>query len=241
MPLLVEEFCWDDPTLHLYGKTWSFWSLGDWRITFNNRLIFGSDDGDNSEVCKLIAHSKIVQIQSQCKIFPVDPAFYFENGYTLEIFSDASYDTWTFKTPNDEICDFNADGIKVDIVENSLMFSELISAGSLCVDKMSVEDSQLILQGNDWKFSVYCSWRIVDENSSIYGRSEPKCDGKLPDLTNSQIQSILVQSERLPIDPVILFSNRYRLELFTASAQLNWEFLLPSGKTIKGGSHLGLQ
>ena len=234
LPLRVEEASWNDPTLHFYGTDWSFWSLAAWRITLNNKLIFGSDDGENPEIANLIKSSLIERVESQSPNFPVDPSFYFADGHVLETFSDASYDTWTFRLPNNVVYDFSSDDGATLRTDKIGSFVEITDFLPLMIDKIVDEGSVLKLQGKDWQFSVNSAWRVIhqNENSDFFGRGEPHGKKDLSVLKNSSIQSVQIQTERFPIDPVFFFSNNYRLEVFSASSHDSWKLQLPQGKVI---------
>ena len=112
LPLVVEEVECDGPTLHFSGDNWSFSAISAWRIVQNNKFIFGSDDEENLKVSELIKNSIITHVEPQSSNFPVDPAFCFADGHRLEIFSDACFDTWTFRIPDEPLYDFTVNNKK---------------------------------------------------------------------------------------------------------------------------------
>lgn len=232
LPLVTNDGSWDDPSLYFYGEKWSFAAIAAWRITLRNEFIFGSDDGENPNVSMLIKKSSIIRIEPQSSDFPIDPAFCFANGYRLEIFSDAGFDTWTFRVPNDLIYDFNAKDVKIIKTKSIGALDKIEYSLPLFVNDISYKEGKLILRGKDWKLIVSSSWRFVDGNTVIFGGSEKCVQEVFPQIKTNHLESIQLQSNQFPVDPVFFFSNRYRLEIFSAKCQEAWRFELPNGTVI---------
>lgn len=233
LPIKIDEASWNAPTLHFHGIDWSFWTLSAWRISLKNRFVCGSDDENNPDIERILTGSSIESISAQSANFPVDPVFYFSDGHVLEIFSDASYDTWTFHLPGDVVYDFISEGGAMLKTKKLGVFEEIASFLPLTIDDLIIEDDRLILLGNNWKFSVQATWRI-HSLADLNGKHEPNGPQGLPDLKNCSVQSIQIQSDLLQVDPVLFLSNNFRLEVFSASCNQSWFLELPNGEKISG-------
>lgn len=235
LPLKIKKASWNDPILHFYGKEWSFYTLAAWRLYFNDTFKYGSFDGKNPEIARILRHTSISKISVQCPNFPVDPLFYFADGHVLEIFSDASYDTWTIHLPNNVVYDFVYEGGEMLKTKKIEKLGELTDFLPLIIDSVLVEDERFTLLGKNWKFSTRSAWRIHSK-SNFVGMCE--LDGliRFPDLKNCSIDSIQIQSYQYPVDPVLFLSNGYTLEVFSASHKQPWLLELPNGKSISSFS-----
>ena len=236
LPLVVQEVGCDGAAIYFRGENWSFSAITSWRMIFENKVIFGSDDedNDNEAISKIIKTSMIINIEAQSSDFAVDPVFCFDGGYRLEIFSDASYDTWTLQIPFEPLYDFNSIDANMEI-KKSRLFLEIRKLLPLTVAEIVHQPGCLTLSAADWSLTVPSSWRLVKDDNEIFGQTEQGGRDIIRIMKDIEIIEIQPQSSHCPIDPILFFSNGYRLELFTASTHTAWEFQLPSGQMIVGG------
>lgn len=234
LPLVIENVQCDGPALHFYGGEWSFSAISAWRISLNNRLLVGSDESHDEQVLKILDGAVISQVVPQASNFAVDPVFYFDDGHKLEIFSDSSFDTWTFRIPDEPLYDFTLASAQLVESKKGGYFPEIQRLLPLKVEKILYESGCLILFGKDWSLTVPSSWRIIGKGNNFFGGAEQKGWDTVNELKNSTMIAVDCQSPEFPIDPVLFFSNSMRLELFTSTAQTAREFKLPSGKVISG-------
>jgi len=234
MPLTLQEVSCDGPELNLFGNEWSFSAISAWRITQKNKLIVGSDDSADSLVSEILKDAIITQVMPQTADFPVDPTFWFADGHKLEIFSDSSFDTWTFRIPNAPLYDFSIIDTQPMKPKKNESFLEIQSHLPLTVETSVYDSGCLILFGKNWSLTVPSSWRFVGGNNDFFGGAEQQGKDFIKEIKNIQIIAVQAQTNDFLIDPVIFFSNNCQLELFTSSTHLNWEFQLPSRKAIIG-------
>lgn len=102
----------------------------------------------------------------------------------------------------------------------------------LIVTSARIEDSALILSGNDWRFLTSSAWRIMDSAKMYCGCEDDEFKQAINVLLESSLIRIKVQSVNFCADPIFLFSNGYRLEVFSTQAVNSWVFELPSGQKI---------
>lgn len=235
LPWALEEVGCDGPSLHFFGNECIFSAISAWRITFKNQLIVGSDDGQDEQVSEILKNAVIMQVVPQSSDFPVDPAFYFADGHKLEIFSDSSFDTWTFKIPTEPLYDFSIGEVQPMKVKNDGYFCEIQSLLPLNVERSVYDAGRLTLLGKNWSLTIKSSWRVVGNNNDFFGGAEEGGSVYIKEIKDIQIVATQVQSSDFPIDPVLFFSNGYRLELFTSTTHEGWKFQLPSGQMIVGG------
>ncbi len=96
-PLAITSITWDETVLNMYGPNWSFTTLSAWRVSMEDRIIFGCFDRDSIELTKELTGREITDIYIQADKLKVDPVFLLSNGQMLEIFSTDTYEPWTFK------------------------------------------------------------------------------------------------------------------------------------------------
>lgn len=232
-PLILDEIICDGGNLVFRGTNWHFSAITSWRLIRSNKFLCGSDI-DTHEIINLLRDASIIRIEPQSIAFPVDPALFFDNGCIIEVFSDASYDTWTLQMPDEPLYDFAPYGEKHIKIQCNESFLEIERTLPLTIQTMSFEDNKLILRGNNSKLTIASSWRFVDQNTYTYGASENGSKEILSELKNISIDAIHAQSSHFPIDPVLYFSNGFRLEIFSASPNEPWIMQLPNGKIMSG-------
>ena len=96
LPLSISDITWDGTVFNMYGEDWSFTTLSAWRITENNKMVFGCYDKLSSALITHLKEFKIVNIATQELSLKIDPVFMFSNKQRLEIFSTDTYEPWTF-------------------------------------------------------------------------------------------------------------------------------------------------
>ena len=95
-------------------------------------------------------------------------------------------------------------------------------------------DPVLHFYGKNWGFSTMSPWRIVQNNRLLFGWSDETVENVINKIKNYTIVSIQIQSNDFPVDPVFIFSNGYRLEVFSTFYLDPWVFQLPSGAFYNG-------
>ena len=102
LPITLDSVIWEEPLLHLSGDYWIFNARTEWRLISRRKNIIGCYDNTSNEVLEALKNLQVISIHPQSEYF-FDPAFVFENGSVLEIFSSSiSEETWTlhFKDEN---------------------------------------------------------------------------------------------------------------------------------------------
>lgn len=98
LPVRIDEAQVEGPTLMLRGEGWSLAATCDWRWSEPGAgTITPSDPEASDAVWDLIGH-QIVAVEWVHTAHGVDPALTLEGGPSIEIRSDAAFDTWTIHT-----------------------------------------------------------------------------------------------------------------------------------------------
>ncbi len=235
LPLHIDEIHWNGASLLFRGTNWHFEAITAWRLISNNKILCGSDT-DTQNVIKFIKDASVVRIEPQNPAFPVDPSLLLDNGCILEIFSDTSYDTWTFRVPNAPIYDFSPYDEVYKNIQQIGVFPDIKNFLPLHIRRLSSENNKLILHGNKWNLTIPHSWRLIDQNNYIHGMLEEETKKNLDELIDINIDSVQFQSKHLPIDPVLNLSNGFRLEIFSVKQHELWVIKLPNGKEVYGAA-----
>ena len=99
LPVRIDEAEVEGPTLMLRGDGWSLAATCDWQWSEpGKRTITDSDPQASDAVWDLVGH-QVVAVEWVPTTHGVDPALTLEGGLSLELRSDAAFDTWTIHTP----------------------------------------------------------------------------------------------------------------------------------------------
>ncbi len=90
------------------------------------------------------------------------------------------------------------------------------------------EYPNLNLSGENWSLNINCSWRIIDNDKLLCGCEDTDAEEVLTKLKSLSIIEIKPQSAFLPIDPTLILSNSYKLEIFSTTYFEPWIFELPN-------------
>src|SRR5258708_4085039 len=101
----------------------------------------------------------------------------------------------------------------------------------LNVEAVDWSDPVLTLTGPRWSFSTMSSWRLVENRVQICGCDDEFAQEMISDLEGVNIIAIEIQSMILLVDPVFVFSNSKKLEIFSSSYLEPWIFNFSSGIT----------
>ena len=110
----------------------------------------------------------------------------------------------------------------------SKIIKDVINFTPLIVDYIEWNDPILSFGGNNWSFYSVSSWRAILNNKLDFACYDDVTEEKLKRLQNNHIISIEIQSNHLPSDPVFVFSNGYKLEIFSVTYLEPWVFGSPT-------------
>jgi hypothetical protein len=109
LPLKIAEVRWDGTIFQMYNLTWKLTTLGVWRISAKNKIIFGCLDKGSIQLVNSLKDLEILDIDFQTHSLKVDPVFILSNGQRLEIFSTVKHGAWNFSVSKPGM--FSADQI----------------------------------------------------------------------------------------------------------------------------------
>jgi len=97
LPLKITEVHWDGTIFQIYGQRWNFTTLSAWRVSIDNKMLFGCFDKDSVQLTSCLNNVEILDIAFQSDLLKIDPVFVLSNGQKIEIFSTDTYEPWTFQ------------------------------------------------------------------------------------------------------------------------------------------------
>jgi hypothetical protein len=98
LPARIDRAEVEVPTLLLSGDQWSLAATCDWKWFDSEGVIISCHEERADAVWDLVGH-RILGVTWSSTHVGLDPTFNVEGGSTLELHSDASFDTWTIHTP----------------------------------------------------------------------------------------------------------------------------------------------
>lgn len=84
-----------------------------------------------------------------------------------------------------------------------------------------------------WSMAVNAAWRVCEPTGVLFGWSSPGAADKVWDLNGLDVVEVLV--DRL-VDPSLVLSNGWRLDVFSDDWHDPWSILLPD-ITLVGDTH----
>jgi hypothetical protein len=101
LPLRVRSARWEDEQLVIGDDhTWHFSTTSSWRISHAGRLVVGGTSPDAADLVWELCGLSVVDAEPQTSRLSVDPTLIFDNGWSLEIFSDQHLDPWIWQLPD---------------------------------------------------------------------------------------------------------------------------------------------
>lgn len=96
LPAKVSQVDWQDPQLLLVGPDWALAVMTPWRVLYEGKFLFGSDDVEAAAIAEIFEENLITQCLQQSSTSPLDPSLVFAGGHVLEIFSVGPLEPWIF-------------------------------------------------------------------------------------------------------------------------------------------------
>jgi len=120
------------------------------------------------------------------------------------------------------------------------MIEELRTAISgllpLQVRELEFNDPVVVLTGPDWSISIVCPWRLTRGGALVTSIEDPNAEARLRDLVGASIVDVGAQaSASASGDPVFVFADGARLEIFSDTDLDPWVVRLPN-KTFVGSA-----
>ncbi|MCE9621220.1 MAG: hypothetical protein K8R99_02625 [Actinomycetia bacterium] len=99
LPTRIDRAEFNDPNLLVGGVGWSLSAICCWRwITADRAVVSGDAAGAEDRIWDLVGET-IVRVTWRGPLaLGVDPCFELSSGGQLELFSDATFDTWVLDT-----------------------------------------------------------------------------------------------------------------------------------------------
>ena len=100
LPTRIDRAEIEAPTLLLGGLTWSLSATCEWRwVKADGTVVSSSTDGAEDLVWDLVGDEIVAARWAGLSALGADPSSTLKSGGALELFSDASFDTWVLHTP----------------------------------------------------------------------------------------------------------------------------------------------
>lgn len=101
LPVRISRAEFSDPTLLIGGADWSMSITCEWRwVDQNGAVVSPSTTGADDAVWNLVGNEIVSTAWFGPSVLGSDPRFQLLSGGVLEVFSDASFDTWVLHTPS---------------------------------------------------------------------------------------------------------------------------------------------
>jgi hypothetical protein len=107
----------------------------------------------------------------------------------------------------------------------------------LRVSSVEFHDPTAVLAGSEWSLAITCPWRVTRGGALVTSPSDPHAAARLGDLVGGAIASLRDRSgDDTPADPVFVFSDGARLELFADTDVDPWVMHLPGAVFVGSAS-----
>jgi hypothetical protein len=106
----------------------------------------------------------------------------------------------------------------------------------LRIDGLEFNDPVVVLIGANWSLSIVCPWRLTRGGALVASIEDPSAEAHLRDVVGGAITDVIPQSAGgASPDPVFVFADGARLELFSDTDLDPWVMRLPD-KTFVGAA-----
>lgn len=106
----------------------------------------------------------------------------------------------------------------------------------LRVAELEFNDPVVVLTGPNWSLSIVCPWRLTRGGALVTSIEDPSAEARLRELVGGSIVDVVAQSSgEASGDPVFVFADGARLELFSDTDLDPWVIRLPD-KTFVGSA-----
>lgn len=100
LPVRIDRAEFAEPSLLIGGPGWSLSAICCWRWVDSDGTVIGADAaGIEDRVWDIVGDEIIAAAWAGPAQLGADPSFTLKSGGVLELFSDASFDTWVLETP----------------------------------------------------------------------------------------------------------------------------------------------
>lgn len=101
LPVRIDRAGIVEPTLLLGGSAWSLSATCDWRwVKPDGSVVASSTSGVEDLVWDLVGDEITAVCWSGPPALGLDPSLTLKSGGVIDLFSDASFDTWVLHTPS---------------------------------------------------------------------------------------------------------------------------------------------
>ena len=106
----------------------------------------------------------------------------------------------------------------------------------LKIDELEFNDPVVVLVGQNWSVSITCPWRLMREGILVTSSEDGNAETRLRDLVGTTVVDLIGQGGfQTSHDPVLVFSDAARLEIFADTDLDPWVMRFP-GKTFVGSA-----
>ena len=100
LPIRIERAEIEGPTLLIGGVDWSLSATCDWRwMSADGSVVSEGTPGREDLIWNLVGEQIVEVSWSRQDALGRDPSFSLRSGGSLQVFSDATYDTWVLHSP----------------------------------------------------------------------------------------------------------------------------------------------
>ncbi|MBI5491084.1 MAG: hypothetical protein HY905_27380 [Deltaproteobacteria bacterium] len=88
------------------------------------------------------------------------------------------------------------------------------------VRDLAWDGTTLVVTGDGWRVRALCSWRLMRRGTLTVGSDDKESGRGIEALRGTEL--VDVRTAEIPVDPVLIFSEGVRLEIFSSSSFEPW-------------------
>jgi hypothetical protein len=92
----------------------------------------------------------------------------------------------------------------------------------LKISAVKWNNAEFHMHGPTWNFTTLSAWRITTKHKMQYGCYDQNSEELISQLIDLEIVDIGIQTDSLKIDPVFIFCNNQKIEIFSTDIYEPW-------------------
>ncbi len=116
------------------------------------------------------------------------------------------------------------------------MISSVVKAAGrylpLIIESVEWQNPMLFIGGMKWKFNTITSWRVIFGSKIAFGYGDDNASEIMSLLLGKELVGISPQSSLVEADPVLIFSDSIKIEIFSSESIEPWSLHLPGGEVF---------
>lgn len=106
----------------------------------------------------------------------------------------------------------------------------------LCIKNVEWGGDSLVTSGDNWRFVTSSAWRVSQGKELLFACWDDQINTRTEDLVGLSVVDMSWIASGQPIDPLFIFSDGRRLDVFCSSFSEPWVMSLPDNSIYVGNS-----